>query len=228
VKNIKIRITTSILFLSFVWNVTVAQISLNNYALTGASVIDANHKIAEPNQTILIVNDKIRDIFNDGSKIIPDSFHIIKLNGKYVLPGLIDAHVHMATDPSDMDSRSHTLDVLQRMLFSGITTVRDMAGDARILSGLSRDAFTGDIISPDIYYSALFAGPEFFKDPRTLSSTKGGKPGQMPYMLAVTDSTNLVLAIAGAKGTGATGIKLYANLSTPLIKKIVTEANNAE
>ena len=47
----------------------------------------------------------------------------------------------------------------------------------------------------------------------------------MPYMLAVTDSTNLMIAIAEAKGTGATGIKLYANLSTPLVNKIVAEAS---
>lgn len=141
------------------------------------------------------------------------------------MPGLIDAHVHMASDPPGVDNRAHTLDVLQRMLYSGITTIRDMAGDGRILSGLSREAFTGDIISPGIYYSALMAGTAFFTDPRTALATKGGVPGQMPYMLAVTDSTNLMLAIAEAKGTGAAGIKLYAKLSAPLVNKIVIEAN---
>ncbi len=227
-KNRKPYKTLLIFSLSLVCHVVVAQVSFNNYALEGASIIDANHKIAEPHQTILIVNNTISDIFNDGSKTVPDSFTIIKLNGKYVLPGLIDAHVHMATDPSGEDSRLHSMDVLQRMLFSGITTVRDMAGDARILSGLSRDAFTGDIISPDIYYSALMAGPVFFSDPRTSTATKGGVSGQMPYMLAVTDSTNLELAIAEAKGTGATGIKLYANLAAPLVNKIVAEANKQD
>jgi len=63
-----------------------------------------------------------------------------------LLPGLIDAHVHMATDPSGTDNREHTLDALKRMLYSGVTSVRDMAGDARTLAGLSRDALTGDII----------------------------------------------------------------------------------
>ncbi|RYD22740.1 MAG: hydrolase, partial [Lysobacteraceae bacterium] len=71
-----------------------------------------------------------------------------------------------------VDNRAHTLEVLQAMLYSGVTTVRDMAGDARTLAGLSRDAGTGDIISPDIYYSALMAGPVFFTDPRTATSTR--------------------------------------------------------
>lgn len=217
--------TLFIFSLSLTWYIVTAQVLLNNYALTDATIIDANHTIGFPHQTILIAKNLISDIFNDGSKIIPDSFDVIKLNGRFVLPGLIDSHVHMATDPSGVDNRLHTLDVLQRMLYSGITTVRDMAGDARTLAGLSRDALTDNIISPDIYYSALMSGPEFFSDPRTALSTKGGASGKMPFMLAVTDSTNFTLAIAEAKGAGATGIKLYADLSPSLVKKIVAEAN---
>jgi imidazolonepropionase-like amidohydrolase len=110
------------------------------------------------------------------------------------------------------------------MLYSGITTVRDMAGDARTLAGLSRDALVGDILSPNIYYSALMAGPEFFKDPRTVSSTKGGVSGGMPYMLGVTPQTDMALAVAAARGTGATGIKLYADLNPEMVNKIVAEA----
>ena len=55
-----------------------------------------------------------------------------------------------------------------------------------------------------ILLAALMAGPAF-KDPRTHQTTQGGRAGAMPYMLAVTDLTNLLIAVAG-KGTGATGI----------------------
>jgi hypothetical protein len=48
------------------------------------------------------------------------------------------------------------------MLLTGITSVRDMAGDARALSNLSRDALVGDIVAPNIYYSSLMAGSKFF------------------------------------------------------------------
>jgi imidazolonepropionase-like amidohydrolase len=155
---------------------------------------------------------------------LPDAISIINLKGKYLIPGLIDTHVHMATDPTDVDNRASTLNVLSRMLYSGITSVRDMAGDARTLASLSRDAMTGDIISPDIYYSALMAGPAFFADPRTASSSTGFAAGTAPFMKAVSDTTNLVLAIAEAKGSGATGIKLYADLSANLAAKIIAEA----
>jgi imidazolonepropionase-like amidohydrolase len=217
-----------VFLLSILWAISYSQVRSDNYALTGTIIIDANHQTPLPHQTVLISHNTVREIFNDGSRPISDSFHIINLNGKYLLPGLIDAHVHLATDPSGDDNREHTLDVLRRMLYSGVTTVRDMAGDARTLAGLSRDAATNDIISPDIYYSALMAGPVFFSDPRTAASTKAGVPGKMPFMRSVTDSTNLVLAVAEAKGTGATGIKLYANLSASLVNKIVAEANKQQ
>ena len=111
------------------------------------------------------------------------------------------------------------------MLLSGITTVRDMAGDARALASLSRDAGLGMIMSPDIYYSALMAGSSFFDDPRTHQSSQGGVAGKMPYMQAVSDSTDLVIAVAEAKGTGATAIKLYSEISSELATKITKEAH---
>ena len=203
-----------------------AQVALDTYALTDVTIIDANHTQPQSHQTVIIKGRKIAQIFTDGAMSLPDSVSVIRVSGKYLIPGLIDTHVHMATDPSDVDNRAATLRVLERMLYSGITTVRDMAGDARILAGLSRDAWTGDILSPDIHYSALMAGPQFFTDPRTMSSTQGGVSGEMPYMRAVSPSTDMMLAIAEAKGTGASGIKLYADLSAEMVQKIVTEAKH--
>jgi imidazolonepropionase-like amidohydrolase len=205
-------------------NIVHSQISLNNIALTGVTIIDAANPGSLKNQTLIIKGNIISQVFTDGSRPLPDSMNIIHLKGKYLIPGLIDTHVHMATDPSNVDNRASTLDVLNRMLYSGITSVRDMAGDARTLAGLSRDAMTGDITSPDIYYSALMAGPSFFDDPRTVSSTKGMIPGKAPFMRAISDTTNLALAVAEAKGTGATGIKLYAELPAQLTARIIAEA----
>ncbi|ASU35769.1 amidohydrolase family protein [Mucilaginibacter xinganensis] len=201
-----------------------SQTAFGDVALTGVTIIDANHQATLTGQTILLKGKIISFIFPDNSQPIAYNFTIIPLKGKYIIPGLIDTHVHMATDPSGIDNRVHALATLNDMLYSGITTVRDMAGDARTLAGLSRDARTGDINSPDIYYSSLMAGPEFFTDPRTATATTGGVPGKMPYMRAVTDSSDLIRAVAEAKGTGATGIKLYANLSAGLVQKITSEA----
>jgi imidazolonepropionase-like amidohydrolase len=202
-----------------------AQFKPKVLALTDVSIIDANHQTPLAHQTVLIADGRIQSVFSVGSKPIADTVVTIPMKGRFLLPGLIDSHVHMATDPSGIDNRFHATEALKRMLFSGVTTVRDMAGDARVLAALSREAQLDEIPSPDIYYSALMAGSAFFKDPRTATSTKGGISGNMPFMKAVTDTTNLILAVARAKGSGASGIKLYANLSPSIVRNIVMEAN---
>jgi imidazolonepropionase-like amidohydrolase len=215
-------------FSFFLWNVTIAQ-SPAVYALTGVTIIDAANEKPLANETIIVKGQTIPDVFPTGSKKLADTIMIFSLKGKYILPGLIDTHVHLATDPSGSDSASTTKKALEKMLYSGITSVRDMAGDARILAGLSRNALVGEIPSPNIYYSAFMAGPEFFKaDERTVTSTRGGISGKMPYMQAMTDSTNMVIAVAQAKGTGAKGIKLYASLSGRVVEKVVAEAKKQD
>lgn len=201
-----------------------AQFAPKVLVLANVNIIDANRPAPATHQTIVIRSGHITEIVPTMGSF-PDSAVIIDLKGKFVIPGLVDSHVHMATDPSGTDNRAHTLQALQQMLYSGVTTVRDMAGDARVLAGLARDANLGEIPSPNIYYSALMAGPVFFADPRTQAATKGGSNKDMPYMSAITDSTDLRLAIAAAKGSGATGIKLYANLSPELAAKITREAS---
>ncbi len=213
-----------ILFFCLVPYFSISQFKPPLLVLNDATIIDAGHPVPAMHQTVVIIDGRITNVFPTGTMSFSDSAVVISLKGKYLLPGLIDSHVHMATDPSGTDSRSHTLDVLKKMLYSGITTVRDMAGDGRILAELARNANEGEITSPEIYYSALMAGASFFSDPRTQASTKGGIPGKMAYMKAITDTTDILLAVAQAKGCGASGIKLYANLSSGLAKKIIDEA----
>ena len=144
---------------------------------------------------------------------------------KYIIPGLIDAHVHFGTDPSGVDNFNDTQAKLKRLLENGVTTVRDMAGDTRYLSYLSRLALLDEIPAPDIYYSALVAGDSFFKDPRTKQAAKGVKSGTAPWMRAVNSTSNIDQIIAEAKGTGATGIKIYANLEANVVNKVVQAAH---
>jgi len=143
------------------------------------------------------------------------------LGGGYVVPGLIDAHVHLATVPNRPRAEAE----LYRLLYAGVTAVRDMAGDARALASLARDTRLGQIEGPDVYFSALMAGPSFLNDPRPQSSAAGEVAGQVPWMQAVTPQTNLVTAVAQAKGTYATGIKIYANLSPAEVTNITNEAH---
>jgi imidazolonepropionase-like amidohydrolase len=219
------KIILLLLFSAFNSISLFSQFSPGYYALKDVSVIDVISKSILSHYTIIIRNKYIEAVGPEKEIVIPDSVIIFNYPGKYVMPGLIDTHVHLATDPSKVDNRIRAERDLKDMLLSGITSVRDMAGDARALASLSRDAELDEIISPDIYYAALMAGPAFFKDPRTHQTTQGGIAGEMPYMKEVSDSTDLRIAVAEAKGSGATAIKLYAELSGEMAKKITEEAH---
>ena len=164
-------------------------------------------------------------IFRSDSQRQPDATHSIDVSGMFVIPGLIDSHVHLATNPNDSTYRALVEAKLEHALLSGITSVRDMAGDGRVLSQLAQEAGSGELISPEIYFSALFAGPRFFADPRAAMSTQGKVPGEVPWMQAVRPETDLAIEISRAKDLGATGIKVYDDLTADQILRITKEAH---
>lgn len=192
--------------------------------LTHATVIDMTGASPRPGTTLLVRDGKIAGIYPDGSQPAPADATVRDLNGEFVLPGLIDAHVHNATEPSGEDRRSVVEARLKRTIHGGVVAVRDMGGDARALADLARAAAAGDIESPEIRYSAIMAGPDFFSDPRVLASSAGVAPGTAAWARALTDTTDLRHAIAEAKGSGATAIKMYADLNGALAKRAAAEA----
>ena len=74
---------------------------------------------------------------------------VIDGRGKYVVPGLVDAHVHLEEDAD-----------LAQFVASGVTTVRDLMGSPETLAWRKRTA-DGTTIGPRIVAAGpLFAGPQ--------------------------------------------------------------------
>jgi imidazolonepropionase-like amidohydrolase len=97
----------------------------------------------------------------------PDGLRV-DLGGAYVLPGLIDCHVHVTASTADMADLARwpvtynahrTARLLGEMLDRGFTTVRDMAG--------------GDYGTWRAIEEGLIRGPRFFYAGRALSQTGG-------------------------------------------------------
>ena len=103
------------------------------------------------------------------------------LAGMYVMPGLIDAHVHIANDPKEtQDDRAKHLKYFLR---HGITSIRDAAGDARVLRELKEGVQRRKYEGPDIYYAAFMAGPAYFEgNDREKSMVEGWPEPYAPWM----------------------------------------------
>lgn len=189
----------------------------------GATLIDGTGAAPKPGMSILVNGERIERVWKDGEvmfKLPPDT-KVVDMAGKYVLPGLTDSHEHLATPPNRPFAEAQ----MKRDLYSGITSIRDMADDLRNVADLSRASRIGEIPGPDIYYAALMAGPSFFDDPRVQVASLGAKGGEVSWMKAVTPQTDLVDAVAQARGIGASAIKIYANLPGEEVARITKEAH---
>lgn len=193
--------------------------------LQNITIIDGLGNEPVSGQNLIIKGKRIWKITNADAPV-PTESKVIDLSGSYIMPGIVESHSHLLPPGSDFrKNNTYMLDKLEHALLGGITTIRDMGGDARFLAPFKRAAQLDQIISPNLHYSALMAGPAFFSDPRAAVSSQGVVPGSGPWMPQITKDTNITEAIAAAKGTGATGIKLYMDMDTELVTRLSAEAH---
>jgi hypothetical protein len=189
----------------------------------GATLFDGTGDRPRADTTIVTDGDRIHAVVGDGDPLPPLAADAprVDLDGRFVVPGLIDTHQHLATPPDRPVAEA----VLRRLVHSGVTAVRDMADDLRQIGDLARATLVGEIPGPDIRYAALMAGPSFFDDPRTHEVSRGSTPGAVPWMQAVTPDTDLTIAVALARGTHAAAIKVYADLDATTVAAVTAEAH---
>jgi imidazolonepropionase-like amidohydrolase len=193
--------------------------------LKDATIIDGDATVPPRKGSVLIRAGIIEKIIYDGT--IPEGkLTVMDCTGKFITPGLMDAHVHLGTLKMSDQKGIHpkTDSILGNMLRHGITTVRDMAGDAIFLAEYKRKIATDQLPGPDIFYAAQFAGPGYFAMIK-IGSRDDKDLGTTPWYRAITPETDLRLAIAEARGAGASGIKVYADLTKKQIAAITKEAH---
>lgn len=182
--------------------------------LVDVTVIDGTGSPPQAGRTIEIADGRIIAI----RPTEPGDPATVDVAGSFVTPGLIDAHVHLPGDTAVIRA------ALDSMLSLGITTGREMAccapDYARLLSGADSSRLTR------LYWSAFWAGPSFVEDdPRVRE--RYAEAGHVPWLMAVTDTTDLQAALRGARDHGVTGIKIYSDLEPSLVRAIVGSAKEA-
>jgi imidazolonepropionase-like amidohydrolase len=186
-------------------------------------LIDGRGGPLQPDMAVIVDGVRIKEVVSDRALAPADleGATVVDLGGRYLLPGLIDTHQHLATPPNRRRAEAS----MRRDLYGGVTAVRDMADDLRSIADLARSSLVGEIEGPDIVYAALMAGPSFFDDPRTQAVSQGVESGRAPWMQAIDDATDLPMAVTLARGTSASAIKIYANLAGDLVSRITAEAH---
>src|SRR5580692_11302311 len=164
-------------------------------AITHVTLIDATGAAPQTDMTIFLTDEQIAAIGRSKSVFIPRKTKTLDGTGKFLLPGLVDMHVHLTGAGEPTGSRDFILPLL---LANGITTVRDMGGDLESLIKLRYEIERGQLEAPRIF----FAGPYL-----------DGNPPFFQPSLVVTDSAEATEDVRSLISRGADFIKVQSNLS---------------
>src|SRR5579871_204706 len=130
-----------------------------------AIVVDGNGTPASGPKDIVVENNLITDVIaldpvalSRGARNQVQADAVIDATGKYVLPGLINAHAHLQEERGGKPQPiEYELDI---WLACGITTIRDVGSDTKRALELRRMSAEGEIAAPRIFVYPMFGRPK--------------------------------------------------------------------
>ncbi len=192
------RRRTALGFITIVICMTACSCSLHpptSLAITHVTLIDATGAAPQTDMSVFLADEHIAAIGPSKSVFIPQKTKTLDATGKFLIPGLVDMHVHLTGAGEPTGSRDFILPLL---LANGITTVRGMGGDLESLITLRHEIEQGRLPAPRIF----FAGPYL-----------DGNPPFFQPSLVVTNSAEASEDVHSLISRGADFIKVQSNLS---------------
>jgi N-acyl-D-aspartate/D-glutamate deacylase len=175
------------------------------------TIIDGTGAPPKPDMTIVIAGYRIADVGKKDAVSIPRYARTIDATGTFVIPGLWDMHAHpddpelWPVNPPPKDKEM----LLTLLIANGVTGIRDMGGDLKLLQSWRQKANAGIIIGPHIHACGpLLDGP---------------KP-MWPGSIAISNEEQARQAVRDVKQSGANFVKVYSGLSRNAYFAIADEA----
>lgn len=165
--------------------------------ITNANLVDGERGAFATRATVIIRDGRIAEIAT-GSVSAPADATVIDARGRYLLPGLIDAHTHIAS-----------LTSARRALESGVTTVRSASVGAYQDVALREAVKQGAIAGPDVVAAGVFVSPELgetiLADPR-LARLAGGVASEAALRELVRINLDRGVDVIKTRGTERAGL----------------------
>ncbi len=146
---------------------------MNDLVLTNARLIDGTGVAQKERATVTVNNGRIMSVLEGMASAEIEAKETVDLEGRTLLPGLINAHVHIMMDagPDPFAAMNHSglaATVLQgakmgeRMIAAGITAARDLGGYEY-----------GEMALRDAFASGQFVGPRLLCAGKVITMTGG-------------------------------------------------------
>jgi len=185
-----------------------AQASHPELHIADVTVIDVNGGATQTHRCVIVRGDHIVDVADDEKCAKGQHGDVVPIdgNGKFLIPGLWDMHVHMVF--GDWFPRGNEV-TLPLFVANGITGVRDMGGELEVLQQWRKEICAGTLVGPRIVMSGpMLDGPQ----PR------------FPSSIAIKTPEDGRRAVDDLKERGADFIKLQSLIPRDAVFAIADEA----
>ncbi len=159
-------------------------------AIVHANVVDLRNGSVMPDATIVVRDGRIASV---GSGLATSGLRVVDARGLHVLPGLIDAHTHIAN-----------LRAARAALESGVTTVRSSGVAAWVDVGLRQLVRAGAVAGPDVVASGYHVRP-YIAEEAFLT-----EPSLAPLMKGVNTPADIRQVVRANLARGVDFIKVLA------------------
>lgn len=177
--------------------------------ISGASVFDPTTGKMTPGQVIVIEGERIKSVGDQEPPLEKKKITRIDGRGKFVVPGLIDAHVHLVHRLNF--ARVTGDEILPLFLAYGVTSVRNTGDEIYGQTMASRYADAHPQLCPRVFRCSglLDADPPYHRD----------------IGFAVSDPNKVPEVVDDLAAWGVTSLKIYVGTRRPIGRKIIEEGH---
>lgn len=170
----------------------------NLLVLENLTLIDGTDNSPLQNACVIIKDSLIFRVGKTGDFIYPKNAKVVSLQGRYLVPGFINVHVHIQTPIHK--------EVLQMLLAYGITSIR-VPGGTDVGIEVRRKINNGEMMGPDVF--------------------TGGRliDGEGSHNFGVTTESDIREEIQRQHKEGVDLIKLYSGITPQLLAAGIDEAH---
>jgi len=205
-------LSLSLCFVLFL-TITLSSSSQGFVVLRGGQFFDSVTAELRPLGAVVIEGERIKILVPPGQRVsIPRGARVIDTRGKFLIPGLIDAHVHLV---HILNSAHMTGDeILPLYLANGITTLRDVGDEIVAQSLVAKHSRTHPDTAPRVFLSSplVDADPPYHR----LAGRAVKEPDEIPAF--VDDMLRW----------GVQTFKIYVGTQRPVGKRLIEEAHRHE
>jgi hypothetical protein len=182
--------------------------------IQGGSVFDPVSATWQRGRTIVIEGDKIKAVGTPEQPVeIPQGVvRILDAKGKFIVPGLIDAHVHLV---HRLNFAHVTGDeILPLFLLHGVTTVRDTGDEIVAQTLVARHAEANPHLCPRVF--------------RCSGLIDGNPPIHRDIGIGVSDPLQVKRLIDDMAAWGVTTVKIYAGTGRGVGRSVIEEGHRRD